>query len=246
MGQYTLFANASRFGTPPIRALFYEFPDEPELFEIDTQYLVGADILVTPVLAPNVTTVEGTNVIVNTCVSLSSLLGKFPGRGNVIWRDWYTHDVVQASADGYATLSAPLGHINVHVRDGAAILMHARPAYTIYETRQGPFALLVSQDTKNHAFGTAYLDDGESYPPGTSRELTITSTVGEVRIKTRGTFHVEQHLDEVTVLGVSTLPRSVWVNGKGVQSWDYSPRQYKLIVRGLGVDLNQLALLRWK
>lgn len=65
MAQYTLFANASRFGTPPVRALFYEFPDEPQLFAIDTQYLVGADILVTPVLAPNVTTVKGMNDIVN-------------------------------------------------------------------------------------------------------------------------------------------------------------------------------------
>jgi len=170
----------------------------------------------------------------------------FPGKGRVIWRVWYTHDVVQASANGYATLSAPLGHINVHVRDGAAILMHARPEYTIYETRQGPFALLVSQDTNNCAFGTAYLDDGESYPPGPSRELTITSTADEVRIETRGTFHVEQHLDEVTVLGVSARPRSVWVNGKDVQSWDYSARQYKLVARGLGVDLNQPVLLRWK
>ncbi|KAF8344964.1 glycosyl hydrolases family 31-domain-containing protein [Amanita rubescens] len=227
---YTLFANASRFGTPPVRALFFEFPDEPELFAIDTQYLVGADILVTPVLAPNVTTVEGV----------------FPGRGKVIWRDWYTHHVVQTSADGYATLSAPLGHINVHVRDGAAILMHARPAYTISETRQGPFALLVSLDTKNRAFGTAYLDDGESYPPGPSRELTITSTAGEVRIETRGAFHVEQQLDEVTVLGVSARPRSLWVNGKGVKSWDYSAQQHKLVARGLGVDLNQPALLKWK
>ena len=243
--KYTLFANASRFGTPPVRALFFEFPDEPELFAIDTQYLVGADVLVTPVLAPNVTTVEGMNDIVD-IIGILSLLGMFPGRGKVIWRDWYTHRVVQASADGYATLSAPLGHINVHVRDGAAILMHARPAYTIYETRQGPFALLVSQDTKNHAFGTAYLDDGESYPPGPSRELTITSAAGEVRIEVRGTFYVEQKLDEVTVLGVSTRPRSLWVNGKGVKSWDYSAQQYKLVARGLGVDLNQLALLKWK
>ena len=124
--------------------------------------------------------------------------------------------------------------------------MHARPAYTIYETRQGPFSLLVSQDNENHAFGTAYLDDGESYPPGQSRELTITSTAGEVRIETRGTFHVEQRLDEVTVLGVSTRPRSVSMNGKGVQNWDYSLRQYKLVARGLEIDLNHLALLRWK
>jgi alpha-glucosidase (family GH31 glycosyl hydrolase) len=57
--QYTLFANASTFGTPPVRALFFEFPDEPELFGVDEQFLVGGDILVTPVLAPNVSQVTG-------------------------------------------------------------------------------------------------------------------------------------------------------------------------------------------
>lgn len=57
--KYTLFANASTHGTPPVRALFFEFPDEPELFGVDRQFLVGADILVTPVLHPNVSTVDG-------------------------------------------------------------------------------------------------------------------------------------------------------------------------------------------
>jgi alpha-glucosidase len=57
--QYTLFANASISGTPPVRALFYEFPEEPELFAVDKQFLVGGDILVTPVLAPNVSHVSG-------------------------------------------------------------------------------------------------------------------------------------------------------------------------------------------
>ena len=57
--KYTLFANASRFGSPPVRALWFEFPDEPELFAVDRQYLVGRDILVTPVLEPNVSTVDG-------------------------------------------------------------------------------------------------------------------------------------------------------------------------------------------
>jgi alpha-glucosidase len=169
----------------------------------------------------------------------------FPGRGQVTWRDWYTHDIVQASANGSVTLSAPLGHINVHFRDGAAILMHAKPAYTIYETRHGPFALLVSLDSRHQAFGTAYLDDGESYPPGPSRELTITASVGEVRIKGRGTFHVDQELDEVTVLGAFARPQSVSMNGKGVRSWDYFARRNKLVVRGLGVDLNQPVVLKW-
>lgn len=42
-----------------INALFYDFPDEPELFALDTQYLIGHDILVTPVLTEGATTVDG-------------------------------------------------------------------------------------------------------------------------------------------------------------------------------------------
>src|SRR5947209_19527364 len=57
--KYTLFANASMSGLPPVRALFYEFPDEPELFTVDRQWLVGSDILVTPVLTPGAATVDG-------------------------------------------------------------------------------------------------------------------------------------------------------------------------------------------
>ncbi|KIP03540.1 glycoside hydrolase family 31 protein [Phlebiopsis gigantea 11061_1 CR5-6] len=95
---YTLFANASQFGAPPVRALWYEFPDEPELFGVDRQYLVGRDLLVTPVLTPNASTVDGI----------------FPGRGRVTWRDWYTHAAVNATAGANTTLAAPLGHINVH------------------------------------------------------------------------------------------------------------------------------------
>jgi hypothetical protein len=57
--KYTLFADASRYGTPPIKALFYEFPDEPELFAVDKQFMIGNALLVTPVLHPNVTTVQG-------------------------------------------------------------------------------------------------------------------------------------------------------------------------------------------
>ncbi|KIL65252.1 glycoside hydrolase family 31 protein [Amanita muscaria Koide BX008] len=220
---YTLFANASRFGTPPVRALFFEFPDEPELFGVDTQFLVGGDILVTPVLTPNATTVEA----------------KLPGV--------MVHtEVVTPSDNGSVVRPAPLGHINVHIRDGAAILLYAKPAYTIYETQQGPFALVVTQASDGSSFGTAYLDDGESYPPGPSRELTITASVGEVSIKGEGTFQIEQNLEEATILGVSTPPESVSLNGKAVGGWEYFEQQKRLVVSGLATDLNSPVLLQWK
>ncbi|KAJ7191329.1 glycosyl hydrolases family 31-domain-containing protein [Mycena pura] len=227
---YTLFANASTNGTPPVRALFWEFPDEAELFAVDRQFLVGRDILVTPVLTSNVSTVDGI----------------FPGRGKTIWRDWYTHDVINATVGANTTLSAPLGHINVHIRDGAALLLHASPAYTVEETRQGPFALLVAQSRDGSAFGTAYIDDGLSDPPGPSTTVTFQARKNGVTIATsHKAFEVVQKLVQVTILGVETKPTSVSVGGTAVREVTYNTAQQELILTGLTIDLNEGTTISW-
>lgn len=235
-------------GTPPVRALFFEFPTEPELFNVSSQFLVGADILVTPVLDPNVTTVSGLSASFDSRLIFAHEIhvGIFPGRGSVIWRDWYTHEVVKATPGAPTTLAAPLGHINVHVRDGASILLHAKPAYTIEETRQGPFALLVSQSKLGLAHGTAYIDDGVSFPPGPSRTLTFIANSNEVVIKGSGVFHVSSKLESVTVLGVSKQPATITLNGRKVGNWTYDGQREELAVLGLSVDLNGGAALQWK
>jgi alpha-D-xyloside xylohydrolase len=38
-------------GTPPMRPLFYDFPDDPEAWDIEDEYLFGPDLLVAPVLS---------------------------------------------------------------------------------------------------------------------------------------------------------------------------------------------------
>ncbi|EJF67386.1 hypothetical protein DICSQDRAFT_151660 [Dichomitus squalens LYAD-421 SS1] len=231
---YALFANASLRGTPPVRALFFEFPDEPELFGIDTQFLIGRDILVTPVLTPNV----------------SSVAGVFPGRGNTVWRDWYTHEAVDvpATPGENVTLDAPLGHINVHVRDGAAILLYAQPGYTVTETAAGPYSLLVTLDKGGHAFGTAYVDDGESVPPTPNTTLTFRAGEGRLAIHSSGNFHVGQTIDTVTILGVgSSKPGAVKANYKSLQvaDWEFDEGLGRLVLKNLGLDLNGDTTVTW-
>ncbi|CDO74837.1 Glycoside Hydrolase Family 31 protein [Trametes cinnabarina] len=227
---YTLFANASLHGAPPVRALFFEFPDEPELFGIDRQYLIGRDILVTPVLTPNATTVDGI----------------FPGRGRTIWRDWYTHEVVNATAGANTTLAAPLGHINVHIRDGSALLLHAQPSYTTAETRAHPYSLLVSQAADGYAFGTAYVDDGETVPPTPNTTLEFRARNGALTIASKGNFDVTQKLETVTVLGAARAkPREVKLNGKKVDKWEFDEGLERLVVNDLGIDLNKASTLTW-
>jgi len=228
---YTLFANASTLGSPPVRALFYEFPNEPELFAVDRQFLIGRDILVTPVLTPNASTVDGI----------------FPGRGQVTWRDWYTHEAVNATPGANTTLSAPLGHINVHIRDGAILLLHAEPAYTVEETRQGPYELLIALAADGSAFGTAYIDDGVSYPPGPSTTVTFWAGSGELDIRSQGAYEVGPKVTSVTVLGVQE-PKEVAVQGKSAASeqWEYTAGLGKLVVKGLSLSLNEAAVVSWK
>lgn len=57
--QYILFANVLLFGPPTVRALFQGFLDEPDLFAVDHQFMVGHEILLTPVLTRNASTVDG-------------------------------------------------------------------------------------------------------------------------------------------------------------------------------------------
>ncbi|KAH7909433.1 glycoside hydrolase family 31 protein [Hygrophoropsis aurantiaca] len=226
---YTLFANASTSGLPPVRALFYEFPNEPELFSVDRQWLVGSDILVTPVLTPGATTVDGI----------------FPGRGSVVWRDWYTHAVVNATIGGNTTLDAPLSHINVHIRDNSALLLHQQPAYTIYETRQGPYSLLISLTADGNAFGTAYVDDGISYPPGPSRSLTFQAGSSSLKITSEGAYQIEQKLETITILGVQK-PTSLKLQGQDVQGWTYSEPQEELVLSNVNVNLNEDITFEWE
>ena len=48
-----LMQEAHEKGTPVIRPLFYEFPDDPKAWEVETHYLFGSKYLVAPVLTPN-------------------------------------------------------------------------------------------------------------------------------------------------------------------------------------------------
>ncbi|WP_461225311.1 glycoside hydrolase family 31 protein [Lacticaseibacillus suihuaensis] len=45
-----LFKQASASGAPLLRTMFYEFPDDPKAWELQDQYMFGADYLVAPVL----------------------------------------------------------------------------------------------------------------------------------------------------------------------------------------------------
>lgn len=176
-------------------------------------------------------------------------IGIFPGGKSVVWRDWYTHDVVGAAegANTIVTLDAPLGHINVHIRDGSILLLHKEPAYTVEETQQGPYELLVSLSPRasGQAFGTAFVDDGVSSPPGPSTSLTFRAFARRLLIEGEGEYSIAQKLERVTVLGVKEEPSEVTLQGEYVTDWRFFQKQEKLFVSNISIDLNGMTSLTW-
>ncbi|ORY16006.1 glycosyl hydrolases family 31-domain-containing protein [Clohesyomyces aquaticus] len=184
---YTLFYYAHTKGETVMRALAWEFPSDSTLRETFNQFLLGPSILVTPVLVPNADTVQGV----------------FPGIGEgERWYDWYTLAEVKAQPHENVTMSAPLEHINVHVR-GGSILALQQPKLTTRDTRNTPYSLLVALDDNGQAKGSLYLDDGESLEPNATRLVQFSYSDNCLEFSSEGQYHASQPLSNITITGLA-------------------------------------------
>lgn len=199
---YTLFHQAHTTGSTVMRALAWEFPNEPQLAGVDTQFLLGPNILVTPVLEPQTNTVNGV----------------FPGLvDGESWYDWYTGEKVQAEAGVNTTISAPLGHIPVYIR-GGAVLPTQEPGYTTTDSRKNPWGLIVALAQDGSASGSLYVDDGESIEPEATLEISFAVCSGQLKVDIEGDFKDSNALGNVTILGVSAVPAQVKLNGESIDA----------------------------
>jgi alpha-glucosidase len=156
---YTTFYLAHTTGSTVLRALAWEFPDDPTLASADRQFLLGSSLMITPVLTQGAVTVDGV----------------FPGVGNGdIWYDWYNQSAVNAGPGENITIEAPLGHIPVYVRGGSVLPMQ-EPALTTAASRRNPWGLLVALGSEGGASGMLYIDDGGSLQPNATLWVDVCS-----------------------------------------------------------------------
>ena len=100
---YTLAFENNQKGTPLMRPLFFEEPNNSKLLTVCETYLWGNDFLVTPITKPGVTS---TSIY-------------FPKNNN--WFDFYTDEIQLAGTT--STIAVVEDHIPVFVRGGAFIPM---------------------------------------------------------------------------------------------------------------------------
>ena len=99
-----LMREAHEKGTPPMRPLFYDFPDDAAAWEVEDQFLFGPDILVAPVLEHG----------------LRERRLYLPAGAD--WVNASTGEIAAGGAD--VTCAAPLDTIPVFVRSGSDVSLY--------------------------------------------------------------------------------------------------------------------------
>ncbi|NXK88246.1 MGA protein, partial [Formicarius rufipectus] len=197
---YTLLHDAHAHGSTVVRPLLHEFVEDRVTWDVYEQFLWGPALLISPVMQKGAV----------------SVMAYFP---NASWYDYYT-DVHTGFRGQLQNLSAPLDHINLHIR-GGHILPWQRPARTTFYSRKNPMGLTVALDDKLFAEGHLYWDDGveiDAYENGTYLLTTFTAnrTVLDISVVHNGyTDPNNLMFTEIKVLGVPTSVNQVTVSQNG-------------------------------
>lgn len=136
---YTCFYEASKYGSPIMRPLLYEYQQDSNTFTIDDQFLIGRDILVAPVLK------EG---------SIRRLV--YLPKGN--WYDYETKDVLEGNRSIY--YDAPLDMLPVFIKEGAIIATKQPGQYTTEKSVETITLEVFPLQTRDGSTSSLYMDNG--------------------------------------------------------------------------------------
>lgn len=128
-------------GNTVARALWHEFPQDPETRGIDRQFMWGYGLVISPVIDEGATNVTA----------------YFP---DARFYDYYTGGEV-AVRKGYVELDAPFTHIPLHIRGGGVLPVQASAVNTDL-ARRNPLGLIAALDDRGEARGNFYYDAGDS------------------------------------------------------------------------------------
>ena len=198
---YSAEYEASQTGAPIMRALVYDFQNDPKAWEESFEFLFGRDILVANVLEEGAKT--RTVYLPAGCK----------------WYDW--NDKFRCY-EGGQTIEVPvtMATIPMFVREGAVIAMADNQLMTMEGDHTTALHLIVAP--KGTTTTTLYDDDGitNDFKSGVYRKTTITTTAGErvtMNFASEGSYKDTVETIKVEMIAKEKSPFGVTLDGRKIE-----------------------------
>jgi alpha-glucosidase len=164
--------------------LFYHYPEDINTFGIEHQFFYGDDILVSPVLEENST-------------SVSIYLP------NATFYDFWTLERIQGNGSYINLTDVGFDSIPLHIRGGAILPLRAESANTTTELRKNDFVLWIAPNSTNKAHGTLYLDDGDSINQTATSNIVFTYDNGAFSMSGDFGYQTNVSIKNITLLSAN-------------------------------------------
>ncbi|XP_063145964.1 neutral alpha-glucosidase C isoform X2 [Candoia aspera] len=193
---YTLFYQAHSVAEPVMRPLWVEFPKELETFGIEDEYMLGGALLVHPVTAPKISTV---NVFL-------------PGPQE-IWYDFRKFRCLESH--GILKIPVTLNNIPVIQRGGTIIPLKISVGKSTEWMVDVPYELRAALDYKGCATGELYLDDGHSFHYLHEKQFLLRkfsfceNVLSSRSAGEEGLFQTKCIVQQILILGIKKQPSVV-------------------------------------
>ncbi|MEK4175036.1 glycoside hydrolase family 31 protein [Aeribacillus sp. FSL K6-8210] len=208
---YTLFAEAHETGAPVMRPLFFEYPDDENTYNLYDEFLVGANVLIAPIMTPSTT----------------RRVAYFP-KGN--WVDYWTGEVLEGGQ--YHLISADLETLPIFIKQGSAIALGDVKRSTEMPDEHRTVHIYKANGGK--ATYVLYDDDGQtfSYEKGDYLRMYIEVEYGENSVhivtKSEGTYQPSWKLS--FAIHHATEQTKVTIDGNE-QNAIFDPHQRILLIQ---------------
>lgn len=228
---YTLFYESHKFGTPPMRPIWWHFPSDEKNFAREDAYLVGNALLVRPISEANQASIDM----------------QFPGDSKVLWYDATTF--VSYEGGSQHTLDTPLSKIPHFYKDGSIVPRRERYRRSLMAAINDPITLIVVLNRDKVANGTLFLDDGESFQFTHGKYILSHFAYANDRLHIRaqhsGSYETKVWLEKVVVVGHNFQPGSIEIHVTGGANaghrenldFAYDDTKQILYIRRPGVNL---------
>ncbi|ODV87756.1 glycoside hydrolase family 31 protein [[Candida] arabinofermentans NRRL YB-2248] len=228
---YTQFYQSSLDGSPIMRPLSYETPENTKTYSIDDQFFFD-QLLVKPVTSPGQ---DKVSIYIPDSKPYYNL-----------------NTLEKIVGEGYHEIEAPLESIPILIKSGSVIPIKARYRRSSRLMTFDPYTLFVTMDDSAKAKGYLYIDDGESFNHSLDQDFVyIEFEAGDNEIKSSiidgdatKTFTsklADVKVERIVLIGGPIVPPKTVDVVQGDKNWtaEVLPADGFWTIRNPGVIINQ-------